>query len=305
MYIYIYIFFQKKYSVEHSLTLHHSVTPHHSLHPTLSLHTTRHGTSSPTTAPCPTTTEPRLEQRQPPPKTLFFFLWLTGTKCKSTFVGPCPTRFRTLLFLWLFFRGLLVLNVSQLFAGLRPTRFRTLLGKPRIIRSLYATYRSRARFPAALLLLYCRLTAALLLLYCRFFFLWQGVEDTYTDPQIHTGSGKGFGRGNLGQAGITAFLTRHKCNAICEHLGLPLLGCKSVLPCCCVAAALLVLYWCFTGALLVLYWFFTAALPADFLCWLAAAALLVLYCCITAGWLAAAVPAASLPLTAVAAANCR
>jgi hypothetical protein len=31
----------------------------------------------------------------------------------------------------------------------------------------------------------------------------------------------------------------------------------------------------------------------------------VLYCCITAGWLAAAVPAASLPLTAVAAANCR
>jgi len=27
----------------------------------------------------------------------------------------------------------------------------------------------------------------------------QGVGDTYTDPQIHTVSGKGFGRGNLGQ----------------------------------------------------------------------------------------------------------
>jgi hypothetical protein len=149
---------------------------------------------------------------------------------------------------------------------------------------LYATYRSRARFPAALLLLYCRLTAALLLLYCRFFFLWQGVEDTYTDPQIHTGSGKGFGRGNLGQAGITAFLTRHKCNAICEHLGLPLLGCTA----CCFTAALLLLCCCFTGALLLRYWCF-------------AAALLLISCC----WLAAALPAAPQPLTAVAAANGR
>jgi hypothetical protein len=52
----------------------------------------------------------------------------------------------------------------------------------------------------------------------------QGVDDLYTDPQIHTVSGKGFGRGNLGQAGLNAFLTRHKCNAICQHLGLALLG---------------------------------------------------------------------------------
>jgi hypothetical protein len=106
----------------------------------------------------------------------------------------------------------------------------------------------------ASLLLYCCFTAALLLLYYRLLFFWQGVEDTYTDPQIHTGSGKGFGRGNLGQAGITAFLTRHKCNGICEHLGLPLLGCTA----CCFTAALLLLYCCFTASLLVLCCCFTA-----------------------------------------------
>jgi len=49
----------------------------------------------------------------------------------------------------------------------------------------------------------------------------QGVDDFYTDPQIHTVSGKGFGRGNLGQAGVTAFLTRHRCTQVCEFLGLP------------------------------------------------------------------------------------
>jgi len=52
----------------------------------------------------------------------------------------------------------------------------------------------------------------------------QGVDDLYTDPQIHTVTGKGFGRGNLGQAGLNAFLARHKCNSICEHLGLQLIG---------------------------------------------------------------------------------
>ena len=54
----------------------------------------------------------------------------------------------------------------------------------------------------------------------------QGVGDMYTDPQIHTVSGKGFGLGNLGQAGLNAFLTRHKCNSICEHLGLSLINTK-------------------------------------------------------------------------------
>ncbi|EKX49331.1 hypothetical protein GUITHDRAFT_151508 [Guillardia theta CCMP2712] len=55
----------------------------------------------------------------------------------------------------------------------------------------------------------------------------QGVEDLYTDPQIHTQSGKGFGRGNLGQAGLNAFLTRHRCTTVCMHLGLPAVGYKA------------------------------------------------------------------------------
>lgn len=49
----------------------------------------------------------------------------------------------------------------------------------------------------------------------------QGVNDRYTDPQIHTASGKGFGRGNLGEAGLKAFLSRHRCTQICEALCLP------------------------------------------------------------------------------------
>lgn len=45
----------------------------------------------------------------------------------------------------------------------------------------------------------------------------QGVAGTYTDPQIHTVTGKGFGTGNLGMTGIRAFLLRHQCNAICTQ----------------------------------------------------------------------------------------
>mmetsp|Transcript_25157 Transcript_25157/g.60038 ORF Transcript_25157/g.60038 Transcript_25157/m.60038 type:complete len:365 (+) Transcript_25157:160-1254(+) len=52
----------------------------------------------------------------------------------------------------------------------------------------------------------------------------QGVMDDYTDPQIHTLSGKGFGKGNLGQAGLNAFCQRHVCNDICRLLALPQLG---------------------------------------------------------------------------------
>jgi hypothetical protein len=48
----------------------------------------------------------------------------------------------------------------------------------------------------------------------------QGVGDLYTDPQIMTASGVGYGRGNLGPNGIKAFFMRHKCNQICELLGL-------------------------------------------------------------------------------------
>eukprot|EP01112_Ceratiomyxa_fruticulosa_P003650 TRINITY_DN1396_c0_g1_i1.p1 TRINITY_DN1396_c0_g1~~TRINITY_DN1396_c0_g1_i1.p1 ORF type:complete len:572 (+),score=138.21 TRINITY_DN1396_c0_g1_i1:312-2027(+) len=50
----------------------------------------------------------------------------------------------------------------------------------------------------------------------------QGVEDVYTDPQIHTIDGKGYGLGNLGKNGISQFLNSHKCNAVCALLGLDL-----------------------------------------------------------------------------------
>lgn len=48
----------------------------------------------------------------------------------------------------------------------------------------------------------------------------QGVENRFTDPQIHTISGKGFGLGNLGQTGIRAFLLRHTCTDLCRAVGL-------------------------------------------------------------------------------------
>lgn len=49
----------------------------------------------------------------------------------------------------------------------------------------------------------------------------QGVNDIYTDPQVHTKDHKGFGIGNLGQKGIVKFLITHQCNAICKYLKLP------------------------------------------------------------------------------------
>ncbi|KYR02320.1 putative protein serine/threonine kinase [Tieghemostelium lacteum] len=52
----------------------------------------------------------------------------------------------------------------------------------------------------------------------------QGVDDIYTDPQIHTKDGKGFGAGNLGQKGIEKFINSHKCNPICIQYGLPPIG---------------------------------------------------------------------------------
>eukprot|EP01012_Entosiphon_sulcatum_P038366 TRINITY_DN4974_c0_g1_i1.p1 TRINITY_DN4974_c0_g1~~TRINITY_DN4974_c0_g1_i1.p1 ORF type:complete len:493 (+),score=45.82 TRINITY_DN4974_c0_g1_i1:29-1507(+) len=49
----------------------------------------------------------------------------------------------------------------------------------------------------------------------------QGVNDAFTDPQIHTpGSTAYFGLGNLGQQGVDEFLKSHHCNDICRHLGL-------------------------------------------------------------------------------------
>mmetsp|Transcript_51992 Transcript_51992/g.105929 ORF Transcript_51992/g.105929 Transcript_51992/m.105929 type:complete len:375 (-) Transcript_51992:134-1258(-) len=49
----------------------------------------------------------------------------------------------------------------------------------------------------------------------------QGVADCYTDPQIHSLDGSSFGQGNMGQSGILKFLRSHKCNKLCEMLGLP------------------------------------------------------------------------------------
>jgi hypothetical protein len=49
----------------------------------------------------------------------------------------------------------------------------------------------------------------------------QGVGDLWTDPQMHSHDGKGYGKGNMGRKGIHAFLQNHRCNAICAALNLP------------------------------------------------------------------------------------
>ena len=48
----------------------------------------------------------------------------------------------------------------------------------------------------------------------------QGVGHTFTDPQIHTLDGKGFGSGNMGADGIENFLCSHVCSRVCQVLGL-------------------------------------------------------------------------------------
>lgn len=49
----------------------------------------------------------------------------------------------------------------------------------------------------------------------------QGVGTFYTDPQIHTLDGRGFGAGNLGEDGIQRFVQSHRHTLLCEQLGLP------------------------------------------------------------------------------------
>jgi hypothetical protein len=44
----------------------------------------------------------------------------------------------------------------------------------------------------------------------------QGVHDMYTDPQIHTLDGKGYGQGNMGRGGIEKWIQSHVCNDICR-----------------------------------------------------------------------------------------
>eukprot|EP00294_Goniomonas_avonlea_P013072 CAMPEP_0114555622 /NCGR_PEP_ID=MMETSP0114-20121206/8850_1 /TAXON_ID=31324 /ORGANISM="Goniomonas sp, Strain m" /LENGTH=682 /DNA_ID=CAMNT_0001740765 /DNA_START=54 /DNA_END=2102 /DNA_ORIENTATION=- len=48
----------------------------------------------------------------------------------------------------------------------------------------------------------------------------QGVNDIFTDPQIHTRDGTGFGLGNQGQEGMFKFLQSHTCNGVCTMMGL-------------------------------------------------------------------------------------
>jgi len=55
----------------------------------------------------------------------------------------------------------------------------------------------------------------------------QGVGDLYTDPQVHSTDGQGFGKGNMGVKGFEKFLSTHQCSAICRYLKLPLVNAKS------------------------------------------------------------------------------
>lgn len=47
----------------------------------------------------------------------------------------------------------------------------------------------------------------------------QGVDDLYTDPQVHSFDGK-FGSGDLSFRGMALFFNSHKCNALCSLLQL-------------------------------------------------------------------------------------
>jgi len=47
-----------------------------------------------------------------------------------------------------------------------------------------------------------------------------GASFIFTDPQIHTADGRGYGKGNMGAHGMHKFMGTHKCNSICVGLQL-------------------------------------------------------------------------------------
>ena len=49
----------------------------------------------------------------------------------------------------------------------------------------------------------------------------QGVGSFYTDPQIHTWDGEGFGLGNMGAEGLEQYLATTTRNLLIDQLGLP------------------------------------------------------------------------------------
>ena len=58
----------------------------------------------------------------------------------------------------------------------------------------------------------------------------QGVGDVWTDPQFHTSYPTAeFGKGNLEQMGIDGFFKSHKCNSICEFLGIGKVCCSALM----------------------------------------------------------------------------
>ena len=50
----------------------------------------------------------------------------------------------------------------------------------------------------------------------------QGVDDIFTDPQIHTRRGDDFGDGNLGISGMALFFSTSRYDALCKALRLAL-----------------------------------------------------------------------------------